>query len=203
MSDACERAAPASPAKCAACDEPLASRLFCDNCRCLYPADGLNHFELLGLAPTFDLDPGELRQKYFATARGVHPDYHGEHGDQTISVHLSAQLNEAQRVLADPVLRAEYLLELAGGPTAVADKRVLDGVLVDTLTLREELEEVQVAGDPGARAACRARVERRHGLILEQIANLARHLPGDDFLRTRLRATLNSIKYYQKLLADL
>ena len=203
MSETRETAAPAPPAKCAACDEPLASRLFCDNCRCLYPADGLNHFELLGLTPTFDLDPAELRQKYFATARGVHPDHHSERGEQAVSVHLSAQLNEAQRVLADPVLRAEYLLELAGGSTAVADKRVLDGVLVDTLTLREELEETKAAGDPGARAACQANVARRHGLVLEQVAALARQLPGDEALRTRLRATLNSIKYYQKLLAEL
>ncbi len=203
MSETREQTAPASPAKCAACAQPMASRLFCDNCRSLYPADGLNHFELLGLTPTFDLDAAELRAKYFATSRGVHPDHHGGQTEEAVSVHLSAQLNEAQRVLADPVLRAEYLLELSGGPTAVVDKRVLDGVLVDTLTLREELEEVKAAGDPGVRAACRARVERRHGLILEQIATLARQLPGDDTLHMKLRATLNSIKYYQKLLERL
>jgi molecular chaperone HscB len=181
----------------------MSSPLFCDNCHCLHPADGSSHFELLSLTPTFDLDLALLRHQYLQVSRGIHPDYHGSGAEGDMSVHLSAQLNEAHRVLADPVLRAEYLLELHGGPAATGDKSVLAGVLTDTLELRERIADAKAGADPAALQECHAQIERRHATALAQIATLARQLPGADELRARLRATLNSMKYYQKLRAEL
>jgi molecular chaperone HscB len=196
-----ENGSRSAPAKCSSCNGPMDSPVFCDNCRSLYPPDGLNHFELLGLAPVYDIDLAALRQKYLQVSRGVHPDQHGSAGDPSASVRVSAQLNEAHRVLADPVLRAEYLLELVGGQAASDNKSVLDGVLADTLMLREEIAEA--GGDEAALANCRGRARATYDATLRRIAELARGLPGDEPLRRELRATLNSIKYYQKLLAGL
>jgi molecular chaperone HscB len=181
----------------------MQSPLFCDQCHSLYPAEGLNHFELLGLAPSFDLDPAALRQKYLQISRGVHPDHHGSSDEPETSLRLSAQLNEAHRVLADPVLRAEYLLELSGGDSASTDKSVLEGVLSNALLLREEIGEAKASSDNAALADCAARVRRLHEDTLARIGDLARRLPGDEQTRRQLRATLNSMKYYQKLLAEL
>jgi molecular chaperone HscB len=181
----------------------MESPLFCDHCRSLYPAEGLNHFELLGFPPAFDIDPAALRQKYLQVSHGVHPDHHGDSADSTASLRLSAQLNEAHRVLADPVLRAEYLLELFGGPPASSDKSVLDGVLTNALMLREEIGDAQAAQDRAALAACATRVRQLHETTLARIGGLARQLPGDPEIRRQLRALLNSIKYYQKLLGEL
>lgn len=192
-----------TPAKCETCHGPMDSPAFCDNCHSLYPADGLNHFELLGFLPSFDIDAAALRQRYLQVSRGVHPDHHGRGTDSSVSLRLSAQLNEAHRILSDPVLRAEYLLELVGGTAASSDKSVLDGVLATTLMLREETAEAKAASDTAALDACRARARQHYDTTLAQIAALARQLPGDEGLRRRLRATLNSIKYYQKLLSEL
>lgn len=189
------------PAKCNTCHGPMSSPVFCDNCRNLYPADGLNHFELLGFEPTFNIDAATLRQKYLQVSRGVHPDHHGS-GDSTTSLRLSAQLNEAHRVLADPVLRAEYLLELMGGNSAKGDKSVLDGVLAETLMLREGIAEAKAGGDRIALGACQAQARKSYDATLARIADLAGRLPGDETLRRQLRATLNSIKYYQRLLIE-
>ena len=177
------------------------NRLFCDHCRSLYPADGLNYFELLGLAPRYDLDPAELRQKYLQVSRGVHPDHHADAAG--LSLRLSAQLNEAHRILGDPVLRAEYLLEIAGGKSARDDKNVPQAVLTTALMLREEIQEAHEAGDQTALEACRTRVQQPYDATLRKIAELARLLPGDESARQRLRGELNSVKYYQKLLAEL
>ena len=179
------------------------SPLFCDQCHSLYPAEGLNHFELLGLAPRFDLDLAALRQKYLQVSRGVHPDQHGDSAEPDTSLRLSAQLNEAHRVLADPVLRAEYLLELSGGDSASSDKSVLDGVLSSALMLREEIGDAKASGDKATLAGCATRVRKLHEEMLGRIGALARQLPGDEQTRRQLRATLNSTKYYQKLLAEL
>ncbi len=175
--------------------------LVCDGCHRLYPADGLNHFELFGLAPTFDLDVALLRQRYLHVSRGTHPD-HQASGDPQTALHLSAQINEAFRVLNDPQLRADYLLELSGGPSAAADKAVPPEVLSATLRLREEIADAKAAGDAAALERCRAEVEHRAAQALEQAAVDARRLPGTAADRARLRATLNALKYYQRLRAE-
>jgi molecular chaperone HscB len=195
-------ASQAVPSKCAACNGPMDSPAFCDSCRSLYPADGLNHFELLGLPAAYDLDARVLRQKYLQVSRGVHPDHHGD-ASESLSMRLSAQLNEANRVLSDPVLRAEYLLELVGGKSAAVDRNVPPEVLNQTLMLREEIQEAQADGNEAALESCRQQVRDAHGTTLATIAELARQLPGDDDLRGRLRSTLNAVKYYQRLQAEL
>lgn len=178
------------------------SPLFCDHCRSLYPAEGLNHFELLGVPPTFDLDPATLRQRYLHLSRNVHPDRRCDE-ESPVSLQLSARLNEAHRVLADPVLRAEYLLEVVGGHSASADKAVPQEVLATTLALREEIADAKLSQDTAGLEACGGRVRRLCENTQARIAELARQLPGDDELRQQLRATLNAMKYYLKLLAEL
>ncbi len=137
----------AAPAKCHACQRPMNTPLFCDHCRNLYPAEGLTHFEMLGFTPRYDLDPAELRQRYLQTSRDIHPDSFSGSADTGLSVRLCAQLNEVYRVLSDPVLRAEYLLEISGGQSAAQDKNVPPEVLTTALTLREELEAAREADD--------------------------------------------------------
>ncbi|MCK4342421.1 MAG: Fe-S protein assembly co-chaperone HscB [Phycisphaerae bacterium] len=184
--------------KCASCNGPMSSPAFCDHCRNLYPADGLSHFELLGFEPSYDIDNQALRQKYLQVSRGVHPDHHGESGS-SLSLRLSAQLNEANRILSDPVLRAEYLLELLGGPSAAQDRSVPPEVLSTTLMLREEIQEAGVTGDNAVLNDCRTRVRECLAVLLATISDLAVQLPGDDDLRSELRTALNSVKYYQRL----
>ena len=199
QSDSMRRAA---PAKCTACSRPMNSPLFCDACRSLYPADGMSHFELLGFEPTFDIDAPALRRKYLQLSRGVHPDHH-DGGDSGMSLRLSAQLNEAHRVLADPVLRAEYLLELSGGQSASEDSSVPRDVLTSAFMLREEIAEAQSEHDEAGLAACATKVRERYSTALAEVSGLAAELPGDVDLRSRMRAALNAIKYYEKLRAEL
>jgi molecular chaperone HscB len=189
--------------KCAACDGPMASPVFCDHCRRLYPAESLNHFELLGLKPTYDVDPADLRRRYLRVSRGVHPDHLQEQAaDPAAGLRVSAQLNEAQRVLRDPVLRAEYLLELHGGKPASEDRRVPEGVLAKTMLLREEIDEARAHSDTDALGACRQTIQQSVDDTLAEITQLAGALPGNEAQRDALRAALNAMKYYQRLQSE-
>ncbi len=198
MSNEPDRSQHAVVSKCTACRRSMDWPFFCDHCHSLYPADSLNYFEMLGLEPRYELDQATLRQRYLQASRGVHPDQHGDSGD-ALSMRLSAQLNEAHRVLRDPVLRAEYLLELLGGKSATEDKHVPPEVLSTTLMLREEIEEAREADDQAALQACAEQIREYYEQAAGRVAALAPQLPGDDALRNELRAALNAVKYYQKL----
>lgn len=190
------------PAKCTNCAGPMDSPVFCDHCRSLYPADGLNYFELFGLPAQYDVDVDELRRTYLRISRNVHPDHQCDRGG-TLCMRVSASLNEAQRILVDPILRAEYLLEVVGGDSAATDRQVPPEVLSATMMLREEIDEATADGDTAALEDCRQRVAQMHAETAERIMTLARELPGDESTRQTLRSALNSIKYYQRLQNEL
>lgn len=179
--------------------------LFCENCRTLHPADAGSHFELFGLEPTYELDEADLHRRYLQCSRHIHPDRFAETGGETasLSLRVAARLNEAYRVLGDPVLRAGYLLELYGGQSSAADKSVPPEVLNQTLALREEIAAAKVENDEAALDDCARRSRERYQAALADIADLARRLPGDDALLRRLRQALNAVKYYQRLLEQL
>ncbi len=73
----------------------------------------MTHYEVLGVSRTATSD--EVRAAYRRAARDAHPDRHGE-----ASAARMAAVNEAWRVLGDPVRRQRYDLELADGPSASA-----------------------------------------------------------------------------------
>lgn len=189
------------PAKCSTCLEPLASPLFCSSCHCLQALASADHFEILGLPRTYDLDPELLRRTHLAQSLAAHPDRAGDSPDnQAVAQRAAARINEARRVLADPLLRAEYLLELAGGDSAASDKSTPPDVLSQTLMLREEWDEAVAAGDAAAQAGVRRRVFADFESRKIEIAALARRLPADADLRRRLRSQLNAVRYQQRLL---
>ncbi len=189
------------PVKCSSCNRPMESPLFCGDCRALYRVDDCTLFEVMGLPARFDLDLGELRSRYLHLARDLHPDrlLDRSPADQETVLRNSARLNEAYEVLRDPIQRAEYLLELSGGESAAGDKSVPQSVLIEALSLREELDETRADSDAAVIETLRARVEGRYRELSEAIAKLARQLPGDEPLRGALRERLNSIRYFQRL----
>jgi molecular chaperone HscB len=178
------------------------SPIFCAACVHLYPADDFDFFELFGLPRTYDLDAAELRRAYLNLARSIHPDRIASASPEAarMSMRLSAQLNQAFEVLSDPVRRAEYLLELAGGRSAAEDKSVPPHVLEESLELREALEEARAAADEPSLLALRSAIERRHAEHLSRVQELARAMPNGETERTALRAELNALRYYQRML---
>ena len=66
----------------------------------------MTHYERLGVAP--DATPVQLRTAYRVAARRSHPDRAGD-----VAAGEMAAVNEAYRVLSDPVLRGAYDTDLA------------------------------------------------------------------------------------------
>ncbi|HRX85281.1 MAG TPA: Fe-S protein assembly co-chaperone HscB [Phycisphaerae bacterium] len=192
------------PEKCINCSAELTSPVVCSGCHTLYPLpQSVDYFGLLGLPRAYDLDESALEKRFLSVSRHIHPDYFGSASGemQQLSVRLSAELNQAVKVLRQPVLRAGYLLELCGGPGPASDRTVPPEVLGETMMLREEIEEAQADEDHPALQRLRKTVEEKRAVLVERIAELARRLPNaaaED--KTALRHTLNAVKYYDNML---
>ncbi len=198
---------PILPAKCLRCQSTLTSPIVCDGCRALFsPPPGTDYFALLGLPRTYAIDEKKLNAAFRGLARAVHPDrFTGESQEaQSLANRLSAEVNQAFHVLSDPVRRADYLLELAGGPSAAEMREVPDGFLADVMVLREEIDQAKSADDGDAIERHRESIAARRQDNMEQIADLAEtsaDLGAPE--RNLMRRLLNSMKYFDNLLQEL
>jgi molecular chaperone HscB len=161
----------------------------------------MDYFDRLGLPRRFSLDPATLEREYLARSRELHPDYHrlGSDAEQAASTELSAGLNEAYTSLKDPFKRAEYLLQLEGGPSASDFKDIPPEFLEEMLDLRMEI--AGLTPDSPQAAAMEKQFAARREALLAQVGSL---LDGTTPTRlTDARRLLNATKYVQNLTRDL
>ena len=189
------------------CEADLTFPIFCNGCHTLYPVPlRADYFDLFGLDAGYDIDPQRLATAFRAITRNIHPDrFSGQ--PETVSAlatRLSAQVNQAYDGLRDPVLRAEYLLERSGGPSATEVRDVPGNLLAEVMIIREQLEESRSAAKPEAQVELRTSLTARRQHTLRQIAERAGGLATLDAAGKKdLRKLLNSIKYFDNLLEEL
>ena len=112
-----------------------------------------SHFELFGLARAFRLDRAVLEKAYREIQSQVHPDRFAHAGDaeRRASLQWTTRVNEAYRVLKDPVQRAKHLLDLQGVDVAFeTNTQMPTDFLMQQLELREELEAAVARKDAAA-----------------------------------------------------
>ena len=200
-------------AKCAKCNRPMSTPLFCDYCETLNPPPGVaDHFQLLGLPRRFAVDEQALHDSYVTLCRHAHPDYHADDAPevQALSMTVSSALNEAYRTLADPVRRAGYLLELLGGASSAEDKSVPEGFLGAMMMMQEELHDAKQAGDAEELARLEKVLRAQQDGLMRRVAGLFDELDraaGCEATRRDLlgeiRRQLNAVAYVRKLLSQL
>ena len=198
----------AVPAKCAECHKPMSTPVVCDFCHALNPGGTeVDFFTLLGLPQSFNLTEQEVRQKFLALNRHAHPDFHAEESDevQGLSLRMSANINDAYRALRDPATRANYLLEVLGGPSLTDDKTVPDGFLGTMMMMQEEIADADDAELPHIRSV----LQTQHDGLMARIKGLFEaHQESIDCEAVRrdllgqIRRQLNAVSYVKKLLSQ-
>lgn len=123
----------------------------------------MTHFELFGLAPSVDLDLPALEARHRALSLEHHPDRQADPKQRRAAADTTASLNEALKVLRDPVRRAFYLLKLKGvdleRDDASAQRQMPLSFLEEVMERREALEAVRAAKDLPKALAMAAEVE--------------------------------------------
>ncbi len=192
---------------CASCEmlerEPLAP----ENCRkILAHVRTADYFELLGLARSYELNATLLARKYLSISRNIHPDRYAGAGEemQSFALRISAVVNRAHDVLKESFLRAEYLLESAGGPSAGHDKRVPPDLLPQVMSLREEIDEAKSSVDHATLDRIRQSVSAQRDDAQSRIAELCRDIDrAGPEAKSELRLQLNAMRYFNNLLSQL
>ena len=169
----------------------------------------MDHFTRLGIPRRFFVDAAEIERHYLARSREVHPDFHqmGSSVEQRASLESSSVLNEAYTVLRDPFRRAEYLLQLAGGPSAAEVKEMPLPFLEEMMELRMAIEEGKADGpDSPTLLRLEKQLTERRDRLLQEVGERLTHLetkPPEKGLLKEARQLLNATKYVQGLLRDL
>jgi len=169
----------------------------------------LQVYEFFGLERKLNLDEDDLRRRFYDLSRLLHPDrYTRKPGtEQQYSLEAAAILNDAYRILRDPVSRAEYVLKQAGFEAVEPRSKNVDPELLEEVfELNMTLEELR-SGDDSARAeltvardkftAMREEMDRElKNLFDEYDASKSEHVLAD------IRALLDRRRYIQNLVAE-
>jgi molecular chaperone HscB len=130
-------------------------------------------FETLGIAPSFDVDLTSVEKRYRELQRVLHPDRHvgGSPADRRASLGKAVEVNEAWRLLRDPIRRAEALLRRHG-------VRIEEGkepkpepeFLMEMMEQREALSEARGSGDPAKVEQMASAVRKREQEVVALVA---------------------------------
>jgi molecular chaperone HscB len=133
---------------CWSCKEEVGPGPFCKHCVRIQRVDDFsNYFRLFNLEKSFSIDEELLKKRFYDLSRQFHPDFYSVRSDseRSIACDNTAHLNQALKVLSDPIKRADYLLSMTVGNTPgnpTPPQELFDEILeVGDILLSESLDE--------------------------------------------------------------
>jgi len=168
-----------------------------------------DYFAVFGLERRLQIDEASLQRKFYQLSREYHPDHfaNAPAEAQAYALDMTALLNDAYRVLKDPVKRSEYLLKCEGFD--IGEQRssnVPPELLEEVFELNMMLEELR-EGDESTRPQLEAE-EKRFAHMLERVDCDLRHeftvydAEPDPTVLTMIRSILNRRRYIQNLVRE-
>jgi molecular chaperone HscB len=143
-----------SGATCWNCKAPTGDAAFCPGCGKIQEvAADADYFAYFGLPRKLWIGMDGLEQKFLQLSWKLHPDnfVNTSEREREMSLQRSSKLNDAYRVLRDPVARVEYLLELAGmRKEGETKQQAPPELLEEVFELNESLDELREAKSAGA-----------------------------------------------------
>jgi molecular chaperone HscB len=164
-------------------------------------------FDTLGVEPRFDLDEARLAQRHRDLSRALHPDRHAGAAatSRRLALGRMIEVNEALRVLRDPVRRAGALARRLGLPVGEGQEpKASPALLMDFMDAREELGAAVAAKDAAAVAALATGMRDREAKVTSALAEAFAD-PGDlsdARRRDAILALLGELRYVRRFLDE-
>src|ERR1700692_2668829 len=165
------------PLVCWSCHERALGTHFCSSCgKLLQLPKQIDYFELFEMPRNLGLEMGSLEQKFLELSWKLHQNNFVKPTpqEQELSLKRSSELNDAYRVLRDPVARVEYLLGLENMRKEGEHKQQAPPELLEEVfELNESLDELREAkssgGDLGALKTRLESAEKNFGEKLGEV----------------------------------
>ncbi|MFH1699560.1 MAG: Fe-S protein assembly co-chaperone HscB [Candidatus Zixiibacteriota bacterium] len=188
---------------CWSCKEEVGLGPFCKHCvRIQKVDDHSSFFRLFNLEKSYSIDVAFLKNRFYELSRKFHPDYYSnkDETERSIARDNAAFLNNALKVLMDPIKRADYLLSMTVGNTPgnpSPPQELLDEILeVGDILLSESHDEYQ-------RNQLMETLNRFRELKNELIQSLhplfERLLKNETEVADQIESSLNNIKYLRTI----
>jgi len=217
-------AAPNTPVVCWNCHQPAPDTHFCSSCgKVLEPPAPADYFRTFGLPRKLWIEMSALEQKFLQLSWKLHPDnfVNSSQHEREISLQQSSVLNDAYRVLRDPLARLEYLLELEGQRKEGQKKQEAPPELLEEVfQLNESLDELRETKESGGELSglkaqlqsAESNFQEKLGEIDAQLESVARQWDaaidanGTGEARKKLMARMNELlnrrSYLRNLVAN-
>src|SRR3954462_13325757 len=164
----------------------------------------LDPFDTLGIAPAFEVDLAAAEQRYRELSRVLHPDKFvgASAGERRMSLGKAVEVNEAWRLVRDPIRRAEALLRRHGVEVKEGTEQKADPeFLMEMMEQREALSEAKAKHDPSTVQTLATRIRAKEVDVLERLARGFSETSDDNALHG-LVPLVGELRYYRRFLDE-
>ena len=133
-----------------------------------------NPFALFDLPVAFQVDSALLNERYLALQKSLHPDNFSAASaqEQRLAMQKSAEINDALRILKDPIARTDSIIALNTGeqenPEEKSNKDI--GFLMQQMEWRETLENIENRKDTDELTAFTQEIDQIRHTILSELS---------------------------------
>lgn len=158
-------------------------------------------FATLGIPAAFDVDLKAVERHVRELSRVLHPDRHvgSTAQERRMALGKAIEVNEAWRIVRDPIRRAEALLRRAGVVVAEGkEPKPSPAFLMDVMERREALADARKARDLAKLKRLSDEVRELEHSATSRLAKGFSELESDPTKASELVPLLGELRYYRR-----
>lgn len=161
-----------------------------------------NPFALFNLPVAFQVDSALLNERYLALQKSLHPDNFSAASaqEQRLAIQKSAEINDALRILKDPITRADSIIAINTGKTENPEEKSNNDIdfLIQQMEWRETLENIENRKDTDELTAFAQEINQIRYAILSELSTALTEQQWDI-----ARAITDKLRFIKKLQAEI
>lgn len=161
-----------------------------------------NPFALFDLPVVFQVDSALLNERYLALQKSLHPDNFSAASaqEQRLAIQKSAEINDALRILKDPITRADSIIALNTGKTENPEEKSNNDIdfLMQQMEWRETLENIENRKDTDELTVFAQEINQIRHAILSELSTALTEQQWDI-----ARAITDKLRFIKKLQAEI
>ena len=161
-----------------------------------------NPFALFDLPVAFQVDSALLNERYLALQKSLHPDNFSAASaqEQRLAIQKSAEINDALRILKDPITRADSIIAINTGETENPEEKSNKdiGFLMQQMEWRETLENIENRKDTDELSAFTKEIDQIRHAILSELSTALTEQQWDI-----ARAITDKLRFIKKLQTEI